>query len=62
MTISSVTNVPDWDNVYMILFNLSLSHLMREPIESRLEKPIYFDPFGQNNINHLVQVSLEFFL
>ena len=28
---------------------------------SKVEKPLYFDPFGQNNINHLVQVSLEFF-
>ena len=27
-----------------------------------LEKPLYFDPFDQNNINHLVQVSLEIFL
>ena len=36
------------------LFILKLKQL-------ELEKPLYFDPFDQNNINHLVQVSLEIF-
>ena len=38
-----------------------LLYLKKSNLDKQVEKPLYFDPFGPNNINHLVQVSLEFF-
>lgn len=39
-----------------------INYLFLKLKQLELEKPLYFDPFDQNNINHLVQVSLEIFL
>ena len=38
-----------------------INYLFLKLKQLELEKPLYFDPFDQNNINHLVQVSLEIF-